>query len=194
MRKFLLLGALTFLASVAALSAQQPPAAPATAVVGRSAERVVPAPATPARAVAPRLLPGTRESAFSTIQGNAGDGAGHSMANSVVRLRDARLGRIVDTLTTDKSGAFAFKGVDPGNYVVELMSPSSTVLTASPMLSVNAGEVVSAALRLPFVPPFAGLFGQNAAQATVLTSAAASTGVLNVAATVDVSPDGTPVQ
>jgi len=41
------------------------------------------------------------------------------MANTVIRLRDARLGRVVDTVTTDKFGAFEFRALDPGSYVAE---------------------------------------------------------------------------
>src|SRR5471030_1869113 len=76
---------------------------------------------TPATAAATRLLPGTRAGVLSSIQGNAVSASNGSLADTLVRLRDARFGRIVDTVTTDKQGMFAFRGVDPGNYVVEVM-------------------------------------------------------------------------
>jgi hypothetical protein len=132
------------------------------------------------RGTTPVMLPGTKESAFTTIQGNALSSTNGQLANSVVRLRDARLGRIVDTQVTDRSGLFAFRAVDPGNYVVELMAPDqTTVLSASQVLSVNAGDAVSAIVRLPFrIPPFAGLLGNSAPQAATVSSAAAASGVL----------------
>jgi hypothetical protein len=194
MTRFLLLGA-TFLVGVTAASAQQPAQAPAPAIAGRPAARAAAAGATARAATpisAPTVLPGTRESAFSVIQGNALDWANSSLPNTTVRLRNARLGRIAATQKTDSSGMFTFRSVDPGNYVVELMGSDQIVLAASQLLSANAGEAESAIVKLPFqLPALGGLLGQTIPQATTVTSAAAATGVLNAAATSDVSPDGT---
>src|SRR5688572_2934584 len=81
----------------------------------------------------PKLLPGTKPGVLTTIQGNALNSTNGSLPDSVVRLRDARFGRIVDTQYTDKAGLFAFKVVDPGAYVIEIMSTTNdaTVLAAS---------------------------------------------------------------
>ena len=163
--------------SVSGLSAQ----APATTAGKAAARKAI------QRGVTPTILPGTPESAFTVIQGNALSSSNGPLANSIVRLRDARLGRIMDSQVTDRSGLFAFRPVDPGNYVVELVSNDQTVMAASQVLSVNAGDTVSAVVRLPFrIPPFAGVFG---AAATV-TSVAADAGVLaqSVASTPDISP------
>jgi hypothetical protein len=180
---------------VPAASAQtSAPAAPA--VVTRSATPTVTAgaarSAVPARAGAPAVLPGTRETAFSTIQGNALDSTDGILPDSPVRLRDARIGRIISTQRTDKSGVFEFRGVDPGSYIVELLGTTDSVLAASQLINVNAGEAVSAVVKLPFrLPPLGGLLGHTTAQAIAITSAAAATGVLNAATTTDVSSDGT---
>ena len=148
--------------------------------------------AVPARTGAPSVLPGTPDAAFSTIQGNALDSANGILPDSPVRLRDARAGRIVSMQRTDKSGLFEFRTVDPGSYIVELLGDGDTVLAASQLINVNAGEAVSTVVKLPFrLPPFGGLFGHTTAQAIAITSAAAATGVLNAATTTDVSADGT---
>src|SRR6266581_2643338 len=101
-------------------------------------------PATAARAAtrgATKLLPGTRGNVLTTIQGNALTSTNGPLPDALVRLRDARFGRIVDTELTDQSGLFTFRGVDPGTYVVELMDKDSqTILAASQMLNVNGGE------------------------------------------------------
>ena len=169
------------------------PAAPA--VVTRSAVPSVSAGARPpvaARAGAPAVLPGTRETAFSKIQGSALDSTSGILPDSPGRLRDARLGRIIRTQRTDRSGVFEFRNVDPGSYIVELLGPTDSVLAASQLINVNAGEAVSAVVKLPFrLPPLGGLFGHTTAQAIAITSAAAATGVLNAATTTDVSSDGT---
>ena len=85
-----------------------------------------------------------------------------SMAAESVRLRDARSGRISGSQLTDTSGFFSFTSVDPGTYVVELTGKDQTVLAASQLLSVSAGDAVSAVVKLPFkIPPFAGLLGHS---------------------------------
>ena len=127
----------------------------------------------------PIVLPGTSASVFTTIQGNALNSANGSLPNSIVRLRDARLGQIVDTQMTDQSGLFAFHAVDPGSYVVEIVGNDQTVLAASQVLNVDAGQAISAVVKLPFhIPPFAGLLGHSAPQAVTVMSAAAASGVL----------------
>src|SRR3954470_21216516 len=69
-----------------------------------------------------------KENALTTIQGNALNSTNGQLSNVVVRLRDARFGRIVDSQLTDKSGMFAFKAIDPGSYVVEIISNDQSIL------------------------------------------------------------------
>ena len=100
--------------------------------------------------------------ASAAIQATAFNAANGVLANTAVRLRDARLGRIVGQSLTDNKGACIFKGLDRGNYVVELVSTKQTTLAATPLISVNAGETVSAVVKLPFKPSLLGtLLGQE---------------------------------
>ena len=169
MYRFLIAGVALFTAGSISLVAQRPATAAAKATARASVQR----------GTTPSVLPGTQESAFTTIQGNALSATNGQLVNNIVRLRDARFGRIVDTQVTDRSGLFAFHAVDPGSYVVELIGNDQTVLAASEVLSVNAGEAVSTVVRLPFsIPPFAGLLGHSVAQAVAVSSAAAASGVL----------------
>jgi hypothetical protein len=135
---------------------------------------------TPARTGTAKMLPGTRPNVFSAIQGNALDTMDGALANAAVRLRDARFGQIVTTQTTDQSGLFAFRTVDPGSYIVEIMGvDQSSVLAASQVLNVGPGEAVSAVVKLPFkIPPFAGILGNSTPSAGTVTAQAASAGIL----------------
>ena len=137
----------------------------------------------PATTAASKLLPGTRVGIFSTIQGNAVNSTNGALTNTLVRLRDARYGHIVDRVMTDKLGTFTFQNVDPGNYVVEIMTPANdAVLASSPVLNVSAGEAVSALVKLPFrIPAFAGLIG-NATQTTASAVSTAAQAVTAAAA------------
>src|SRR5258708_4266018 len=69
-----------------------------------------------------------RSNTLTTIQGNALSSTNGAMNDTLVRLRDARFGRIVDTQLTGKSGLFAFKAVDPGTYIVEMIANDESVL------------------------------------------------------------------
>jgi len=162
------------------LSAGQQSAAPTSAPDGRSTLRP---PAT-------RPVRGARIDTLTMIHGNALDSANGRLAHTVVRLRDARFGRIVDTELTDASGLFEFRAVDPGSYIVEVMGNDSSVLAASRILNVNAGDVVSVVVKLPSkAPSFAAILGAIGppAAALILAQAAAS-GVAAVVPTAPVSP------
>jgi hypothetical protein len=192
MSRILLLGVWVVTGVVTASAQTSAPAKPGAATPATPAPSRAARAATPTRPGVPSVLPGTRETAFSTIQGNALDSTNSNLPDSLVRLRDARLGRIVNTQITDKSGLFEFRAVDPGSYIVELLDKAATVLAASQLLSVNAGEALSAVVKLPFQPAFlGGVLGHTASHAASVTAAAAATGVMNVTATTDVSPDGT---
>jgi hypothetical protein len=168
----------TLVVSASVQISAQPPF-PSTPVLAARAGAKVPS----------TLLPGTNL-LLSTIQGNALNSTNGSLPDSIVRLRDARFGRIVGSQTTDKSGLFAFKVVDPGSYVIEIVSPNdASVMAASELINVNAGEAVSAVVKLPFrIPPFAGVLGHTAPQATAVTMSAATSGILSTVITTQAEP------
>ncbi len=130
------------------------------------------------------LLAGTRASVFGVIQGNALNSNGARLAKAGIRLRDARTGRIIDAQTTDEVGLFAFRAVDPGSYIVELVANDQSVLAASQILNINAGESLSTVVKLPLgSAPLGGLLGRSTGSALVVASAAAAAGVLATAVT-----------
>ena len=172
-----LLLALSVVGTVQAGFAQQQPATPASALTARAA-------------AAPRMLSGVRPGSLTTIQGNALNSTNGALPNTLVRLRDARFGKIVQTQLSDKSGLFAFRGLDPGAYVVEIIgSDQATILAASQLLNVNAGDAVSAIVKLPFrISPLAGVLGNSTPSAATVATQAAASGVLATTTTDDVSP------
>jgi hypothetical protein len=145
------------------------------AMAPASAQQPVP----PIRMSHPAVLAGTGPSSFSLVQGNALDATNKPLPNARVRLRDARNGRVADLGRTDRTGLFAFRPVDPGSYVVELLGMDQSVLATSQLLNVNAGESVSTIVKLPSrTAPVAAMLGHTAAQASVIAAAAAAAGVL----------------
>jgi hypothetical protein len=165
--KFVVASALVVVASLQP-SAQQVPATSGA-----------PGGVTASRTVTPRLLPGTRPDVVSAIRGTALDSMNGKLPDTLVRLRDARAGRIVETQYTDSAGAFAFTSLDPGTYIVEIMAADQSVLAASPLINVTAGDAVSTLVKLAFrIPPFAGILGNSAGSAVAILAQALASGVL----------------
>ena len=106
-------------------------------------------PPTPHVRSEPKTLPGTRVDSFSTIRGTAVDAMDTLLPSSLVRLRDARMGRVLDTQVTDKAGAFAFFKVDPGFYLVELFGKNQQTLAASPLITTGPGGTSKTSVKLP---------------------------------------------
>jgi hypothetical protein len=121
-----------------------------------------------------QTLATVRPDLVGTIQGNALNSTNGQLANTPVRLRNARYGGVIETQITDRSGIFTFRGIDPGTYIVELIGEDQTILATSQVLNINAGEAVSTVVKLPFrLPPFAGLLGRATTTAAVLLTQAA---------------------
>ena len=167
------------------VAAQQTPAREAMPKVLRPTTMPATGPVNPGA----RIIAGTSNEVFSNIQGNALTSTNGMLTDATVRLRDARFGRIVDVTVTDKAGVFVFRQVSPGTYVIELVGADGSVLAASQLLDVNAGDAVSAVVKLPFRMPFVGALGNKASTAAIITATAAASGVLatRVVGT-DVSP------
>ncbi|MBM3771590.1 MAG: carboxypeptidase regulatory-like domain-containing protein [Acidimicrobiia bacterium] len=126
--------------------------------------------------------------AFSAVLGAALKADSSRFANAPVRLRNARTGSIVRTDHTDNEGLFRFRPVERGSYVVELTSEMS-VLAASPLFNLNAGEIVQTIVREPFGPdkllPVAD-FAET--HASAVQAAAEASGILAVKPGDPVSP------
>jgi PDZ domain-containing secreted protein len=168
-------------AGTLSVRAQQPPAGLSAKAAG------APRAATVTRTAASKM----KTNSLTTIQGNALNSTNGPLNDVAVRLRDARFGTIVDTQITDKSGLFAFKSIDPGSYIVEVMSSDQTsVLAASQLLNIDAGQAMSAVVKLPFrIPPFAGIAGSSSApSATAIAAQAAATSIVAVVPTDPISP------
>lgn len=172
MRRLLAIGVFVGgLAAIASLGAQTP----GSSAVARPADRAD-----------AESMKGRREpaAAFGTIQGRALDSAGRPLVENAVRLRDARAGRVAEPLLTGRYGEFAFRPVEPGTYVAELIGPNRRVVATSELVSVEAGDTRSVTIRMASITaPFGGLLGGTVGEAGAIITAATAAGVLTVAVT-----------
>jgi hypothetical protein len=114
------------------------------------------------------------------IEGSARTSNNAPVIRAVVRLRNARTGRIVAQTLSDANGGFSFRVAEPGVYVPELLDENGRILAAGDMLTIELGYTVATLIKVPAQVPAFGWF-RDAAGAIV--SAASSAGVLAVAAT-----------
>lgn len=127
--------------------------------------------------------------AFSAVQGAALKADSSRFSHALVRLRDARVGRIVLTQHTDDDGLFRFRPLDRGSYVVELLADERTVLAASSLLNLDAGEVAQTVVREPAgLDALSLVAGFEHTHAAAVQAAAAASGILAVRPGDHVSP------
>jgi hypothetical protein len=64
-------------------------------------------------------------------------------ANTTVRLRGLANGQLAETATTNTLGQFTFTGLNPGNYVIEVVNAAGDIIGTSATVSVAAGAAVT---------------------------------------------------
>ena len=113
-----------------------------------------------------------------TVNGHASKGDSQPYPQARIRLRSIETGRGVARAIADADGRFRFNQVQPGAYVVELLSTDDRVLAIGDLFGVTAGGESTTFVRLSSKAPWvAGFFG-NAAAAAI--SAASTLGVTAV--------------
>ena len=136
-----------------------------------------------AQAPAPRVAATPKAAAAAVVTtgvilGSAWRGDTTPYPQPRIRLRNVENGRGVARTVGDGEGRFRFDRVDPGAYVVELMSQDDKVIAVGDLFSVSPGIQSYTVVRLSARAPWFGGFFGNAAAAAI---AAAST--LGVTAT-----------
>jgi hypothetical protein len=131
-----------------------------------------------------------------TINGVAQGADKQPLPRYTVRIRNTTTGQLAGSTTSTETGAFTFTGLEPANYVVEVVDAAGNVVGVSPAIAVTAGAAVSvtvtasaAGLAGAAAGGGAGLFGLGtAATVGIISAAGALTIVGVVAATNNASP------
>ncbi len=137
--------------------------------------------------VGAQSTPAARAQAESTTQampvtgsivGTAWKGETTPYPQARIRLRNVQNGRGVARTDADSTGRFRFFQVQPGAYVVELLSEQDKVLAVGDLFGVSAGTEATTIVRLSVKTQSFGGFFANAAAAAI--SAASTLGVTAV--------------
>ena len=146
-----------------------------------------------AKSVVPRVA-GAKSNVLSVIQGNALDSANDPLPDTLVRLRDARFGRVIETQLTDKSGMFGSERWIPAptssscSVGTGRCSPPARFSTSTPAMRFQRS---SGRHRHG---DFAVVERLIAPSAALLAMQAAATGIAAVVPTTPVSPVDSPCQ
>jgi hypothetical protein len=81
--------------------------------------------------------------ATGQIGGTASSAQGQPLANYTIQLRNVQTGQLVGTTTSNATGAFSFTSLNPGNFVIEIVNSSGTIIGTSASVTLAAGAVVS---------------------------------------------------
>ena len=121
----------------------------------------------------------------TSILGNAWNIDNSPIPNARLRLRNVVSGKIAAVTTANEGGQFSFESIEPGSYVVELLTTTDKIRTVGHVFTIAPGETVATFVRAGAkVPWFTGFFN-NAASA--VSSSAASEGITAMAPVVRLS-------
>ena len=77
------------------------------------------------------------------ISGTARNAQDQILAGVKVQLRNIDTGQLVATTKAGPDGAFEFTGLNPGNYIAEIVDDSDKIVGASPSMALAAGGVIT---------------------------------------------------
>jgi hypothetical protein len=138
--------------------------------------------AVPSSAAAPA---GRQASAATgTLNGAAVTPTAQPLPNTTVRARLLSTNTVVDTTTSNARGAYAFPGLAPGTYVIEVLSQTGAIIGTSAATSVVAGGTATAAVTATAAAAAGAAAGGAAAAAAAAGLGGAAGGIGLTAAVV----------
>jgi hypothetical protein len=77
------------------------------------------------------------------VAGTVRDAQGQALPNAKLQLRNVDTGQLVATTRAGANGAYEFTGVNPGNYVVEIVDDSGKIVGLSPATALAANGAIT---------------------------------------------------
>lgn len=86
---------------------------------------------------------GARQEGTGTVQGVARNAQQQTLSDHTVQIRNVQTGQLAGSGTTNGAGQFTFAGLQPGNYVVEIVNAAGEIIGTTAPISVAAGTVAA---------------------------------------------------
>jgi hypothetical protein len=133
--------------------------------------RALPQPSQPVAKAGRSGITGPRTGTGSVV-GTAWGGDTAPLRQALIRLRDVETGRGVARAVTTVEGTFGFERVDPGPYVVELLSPDEKVVAVGDLFWMRPEDRILTVVRSSAKAPSSRDFFGNAAPAVIAAASA----------------------
>lgn len=75
------------------------------------------------------------------VRGVAQNAQSQALSGVKVQLRNVDTGQLAGTTTSAQNGAFSFTGLNPGNFVVEIVDGTGRIIGVSSSLTVTGGVI-----------------------------------------------------
>ena len=126
------------------------------------------------------------------VNGVAADASKNPLANHTVRLRNLQTGEITSVTQSTANGSFSFAGVNPGNFVIEIVNSTGQIIATSSTVAVAAGTTATVTITATALAGMAAGAGASSLAALfsgtsliVVTAAGVAAVAIAVAATQD---------
>ena len=138
---------------------------------------------------APRAGGTQAQAATGAINGTATSSTGQTLSNFTVQVRNLQTGQLMGTTTSNAAGSFSFAGLNPANYVIEVVNQAGAIVGSSSAISVAAGATVTVTVSATAAAAIAGAAAGAAAAAgsaagistlVIVTTVAAAAGIAGV--------------
>ena len=116
-----------------------------------------------------------------SISGTVITSAGQPLPNVTVQARNLMTGRVAGSVTTASNGQFSIAGLDPGNYVLEVVDGGQVVGTSA-FISAPAGTTPATTVTVTSGSRAAGPLSSTAAKSVIAAAVAAGVSGVVVAA------------
>ena len=128
-----------------------------------------------ASALVVMLLPVTASArvpqATGTLNGVAQNAQGQTLPQYTVRLRNTQTGQLAGSQTSNATGQFSFVGLNPSDYVVEIVNSTGNIVGTSTAVTVGAGSTVTISVSASALAAAEGAAAGAAPVATAATGA-----------------------
>lgn len=122
---------------------------------------------------------GDVRAAAGGITGTAQSAAGGTLPNRTIQVRNLQTGKVAATRTSDADGSFAFTGLAPARYVVEVRD-AGAIVGSDVTRPVVAGRTVAMTVSTT-VAPAASSAASTGSTAKAVTTAASAAGIAALA-------------